>query len=50
MFGKNQCNGEGLHLKKMCYNEIELSKALFLKKKYDDPKRLEIDAMNTSLV
>lgn len=37
--------GNGLHIKKTCYNEIELSNALFLKNKYDDPKRLAIDAL-----
>lgn len=42
--GKN-----GLHIKKICYNEIELSNALLVKNKYDDPKRLEIDALRNDL-
>lgn len=41
--------GDGLHIKKKCYNQIELSNALSLKKKYDDHKRQEIDALNAGL-
>jgi hypothetical protein len=35
----------GLHIKKICNNEIEHSCALSLKQKYDDPKRIAIDAL-----
>lgn len=42
-------SGDGLHIKKTCYNEIELSNALSLKNKYDDPKRVQIDALNAGL-
>lgn len=41
--------GDGLHIKKICYNELELSNALSLKNKWDDPKRQEIDALNAGL-
>ncbi len=37
--------GLGLHIKKTCYNEVEYSHALLLKSKYDDPNRLQIDAL-----
>jgi hypothetical protein len=37
--------GDGLHIKKTCYNEIEHSHALSLRTKYDDPKRLLIDRL-----
>lgn len=36
--------GNGLHIRKLCNNEIEYSHALSLRQKYDDPKRIAIDA------
>ncbi len=42
--------GNGLHIKKFCNNEIEYSRALSLKQKYDDPKRLAIDARREKVV
>ncbi len=37
-------SGTGLHVKKFCSSEDEYSHALALKKKYDDPRRIENDA------
>lgn len=37
--------GNGLHIKKLCNNEIEYCQAILLKQKYDDPKRRAIDAV-----
>lgn len=36
-------SGEGLHVKKFCSSEAEYSRALALKKEYDDPRRIELD-------
>lgn len=38
-------SGEGLHIKKFCRGEDEYSHAMALKKVYDDPRRIEIDAV-----
>lgn len=40
---------QGLHIKKICHNEIEYSHALSLKIQYDDPRRLKIDAIRKEL-
>ena len=42
---RRSSSGEGLHMKKSCSSEAEYSHALALKNKYDDPRRIEIDAI-----
>jgi hypothetical protein len=37
-------NGEGLHLLKRCPDEAEYLHAISIKQRYDDPKRVLIDA------